>query len=125
MRNGRIETLVVSGWVNQFATTAMWLGLCSQDPSAVDDPLTVEVVGSVYRRPAAYWQNAGPTLLRNSTPYAWNGLVPGTIVACVTAWDAAFNGRLLAVMPLDEPQMFPAGGSFSLASGELYVGVDV
>lgn len=125
MRNGRISTDKLAEYVLDLASTPMWLGLSSQDPFAVDDPLAVEVVGSTYSRPVAGWTLVAPTLLRSNRVSRWSGLVPGTRVVAVVAWSEAFNGRPLVYMPLAAPQDFPAGGTFQLPIGELYVGMDV
>lgn len=125
MRNGRIATWKLSEWITELATTPMWLGLCSLDPYSVDDPLTAEIGGAVYRRPQARWESASPTLLRNAEPLRWAGLVPGTRVVTLAAWTAAYNGKLVVTMPLAEPRDFPAGGALTLSAGEVYIGLDV
>lgn len=125
MREGRIAPAKLGEWIQDLSVTEMWLGLGSASPFDVDDPLTVEIDGPVYRRPKASWQRAAPTLLRSGGLYRWTGLLPGTRVTGIIGWDGAYNGEPVIYCPLPDALAFPAGGTYTLPAGELYVGLDI
>jgi len=125
MRSGRIAPAVIGTWLDDLSRRDMWIGLSTADPFTVDDPITTEIPGAAYRRARVVWQRASVLLLRNGNVLQWTGLLPGTQVACLVGWSAAFNGDPLVTMPLPELRHFPAGGAIKLGAGEVYVGADV
>ena len=113
----------ITAFLDSWARLPRFAGLCSSDPKLASDPLTVEVLGDAYRRTPAAWLRSG-MLLRNSTPWQFMGLLPGTRVHGIAIWDASFNGKVKAYIPLDEPVDLPTGGNFTAAAGDYFIGFD-
>ena len=54
----------------------------------------------------------------------WRSLVPGTVVAAVGAFDAAFNGNLLFRSLYATPLDYPSGGTLVMHASSLVLGID-
>ncbi len=122
MRTGKVSSYQVTQWLEQLRTTPLWLGLMTQDPYSVGDPLTAEVTGGSYARATVTFTRSNRVLL-NSTVASFGYLPGGVTVTGVAVWDAAFNGNLRAYSPMD-PTGFLAGGVITLGMGVLAIGVD-
>jgi len=109
--------------LDAWAKAPRYVGLCSSDPKLASDPLTTEVLGDAYRRvPAALIRSN--LLLRNGSAWVWLGLLPGTRIHGIAIWDAIFNGHVKGYIPLEDPVDLPAGGSFTGAAGDYFLGFD-
>lgn len=122
MRGGRIADWLAAEWLADFRGRPCWLGLASEDPEVVTDPLTVEVGGSVYRRPPIVWLFS-ERLLRNRDPLTWLGLPVMTRIVALVGFDAPFNGRYVFTRLLPAPIDLPAGGSYTVPARELFFGI--
>lgn len=112
---GRFADYFTFLMLNDLVTRCTHLGLCTADPEAVNDPLTVELAGSGYSRAAVSLVRSSRTL-RNSLSLTWQGIVGGTVVTHIAGWDAAFNGNLLLAFPISG-----VAYSQSLITGGLYI----
>jgi hypothetical protein len=125
MADGRISPYVITSWMNDLAARTKYLALMSADPYGVSDPLTVEVLGGVYVREAPVFVRTSYNLLTLDEVVVWHALAPGTRVAAVACFDAAFNGNMLAADVLDVHIDYPSGGTYVLPADEFYLGIDV
>lgn len=120
-RTGKIAPFIVSDWLDDLAARTSHVGLCSQDPMTVMDPLTVEPMNGVYHRSAAAWTKSG-SLLRNVNALVWPGLPIGSVITWYAGWDAAVNGQLTFACP--SPLLaFPNGGGFEVPAMAFFVGM--
>lgn len=104
------------------ARTPRWAALMFGDPFAVNDPLSVEVLGDAYRRPPFVLSRVDK-VLRNAAPLQWT-VAPGSSLHGVASFDAPFNGNPCHYTPLPAPQDYPVGGTFILPAYELAIGLD-
>lgn len=125
MPDGRVSPYLVTSWMDDLEARVHYLALMSADPYGVSDPLTVEVLGALYARKAPAYVRTAYNLLVLDTAVVWNNLAPGTQVAAVAGFNAAFNGNMLYADVLDVPINYPVGGTYVLPAGEYYVGIDV
>lgn len=122
-RAGRVADDVASDWLDDLITRCTHIGLCSADPLAVMDPLTVEPVNGVYHRSAVEWTKVA-RLLRNTGSLVWPGIPIGFVCTWYAGWDAYSNGNVVFSAP--SPVLsFPNGGGFEIDPLDFFFGLDV
>lgn len=122
-RPGRVSDITAQRWLDDLAVRATHLGLSTQDPYTVNDPLTVEPQALGYNRAPVTWARSG-RVLRNAVPVSWTGLPPATRIVSITLWSAAVNGELLANVPIEVIELATSGG-FPIGVQQLFVGLDL
>lgn len=100
----------------------IYAGLVFDDPFIVNDPLSVEVLGSAYRRTLLQIELVDH-VLRNLYALSWS-VGNLTSVAGVAGWDASFNGSPRFYTPYAAPIDYPTGGIHQHPALDLYIGLD-
>lgn len=121
-RAGRVSDDVAADWLADLAARSTYLGLATANPFGVADPLTVEVTGGGYSRVPVTWLTSA-RLLRNEFALAWVGIPPGTTVAYITGWNAAFNGDMSFATPYG-PTLYAVTGGLLIPAEDFFVGLD-
>ena len=85
-----------------------YLGIFSEDPPHVQDPLTVEIIGLAYNRPEAVFTLSG-AVFSSSQLFAFYGLLPNTYVAALGIFDTPTNGNLLLSVRLTPVHLIKGG----------------
>jgi len=93
-----------------------WAGLFHTMPTLID-PLSAEVAGGGYARPAATLQRSGRRLV-NENALIFPG-VPAGIMVAVGLFTAATNGELWLATSFSPQVTTPGGKSLVLEPGEL------
>lgn len=122
-RTGRVADDVAADWLTDLATRATHLTLMTADPFSVVDPLTVEVTSGTYARASVNWTQ-GVRLLRNANMLVWTGIPVSTSVAAIAAFDAAFNGNLVASSPITPALFYAVAGGLTIAVDDFFLGLD-
>lgn len=129
MTYGRIspqdDTALLKYWYSYRGP--IYIGLSSGDPFIVNDPLSVEILGSSYRRQLlklTLVTGSAEAVLRNAEDLSWT-VGPMTSVSGLVGWDAAFNGNPRFYTPISSgPVDYPAGGTHKHPAFELFIGLD-
>lgn len=125
MTDGSFGPWLISRWLTDLVGIPAWAGLHFSSPLVAVDALATEVQGDRYARQPLRWTGDMPRrVLRSANLLRWPVLPPMSRIYAVAVWNAAYNGDLLGVCPLDTPLDFPAGGSYKVDPGQLFLAID-
>lgn len=97
------------------ATAATHVSLHTDDPGTTGAD---EVTGGSYARQAVTWGAASGGSKTNSSALTFS-IPAGTTITHVGLWTASTNGTFLGGGPLDSPQSYPTGGTYTINPGDL------
>lgn len=103
---------------------SLYLALAASDPFA-GDPLTAEVIGGSYGRVLLNFVSGSPTSIQATNEIDFHGLALGTTIFGLMVFDASRNGNMIAGFSYDAPVELSNGGKYTVAAGEVELGVDV
>lgn len=129
--NGRFSSYQVSLWLDDLAARTIYLALFTADPFTVSDPLTVELTSTSVAREESVWERTSPYSLELANDVFFQAIPPETTLVALGGFDAEVNGNLLFrdLMSysgqVGQPLHMLTGGSFSIATGEMVIGMDI
>lgn len=110
----------VEQWLESIRTNC-WLGLAYSDPQ-INGAYASEVFGESYERLRVTFGPPSARGMANTNHLKFAGL-PTTNVTHFVGWNAKLNGDFRFKMQLPEPRRIVAGGTISVAPGELVLSI--
>lgn len=129
---GRFSKYQTSAWMDDLASRSLYMALFTQDPYAVTNPLSVELVGTSINRQPSEWKRTSSFSLELNNDVFFAAIPPETSLVAIGAFDAPINGNLIFRDLIDaagngrgEPLYLPTGGTFGIAAGDMVIGLDI
>lgn len=117
---GRITDYQAHAWLKGMST--LWLSLHHENPE-IGGAYASEITGGGYARKQTKFNSPNARAIFSAGVVKWDGL-PALTVSYIGAWDARYNGNLLAFFELESPTFITAGGSVAYAAGEIAISLD-
>lgn len=108
-----MSTYYLTGLLRFSIPARLYAALFAQDPSGVASPLTAEIQGKSYHRPAYDWIIDANSIL-SPTSVLFLGIPAGTYVAAIGLMTSHVGGELVTSRLLDDPVHFTAQGRITL-----------
>jgi hypothetical protein len=89
-------------------------------PVDPDDPIANEIQGAGYSRRQISWIKLGGVSVANATTIVWSGMTVAT-VRSIGVYTSATGTGLMMRIPLMMPLSIKSGGTFRIASQEIYL----
>lgn len=121
---GGVSSYQAGQWIAGLLDVPLYVALAASNP-LFGDPLAIEFIGGSYARQLGTFVSSGPTSVQSIAQVQFHGLPLDSVVAGVMVFDAPRNGNLVAAYAYDAPVQLGTGGKYTVAAGELEIGVDV
>ena len=129
---GRFSTYQASAWLDALASRPLYMALFTQDPYAVTNPLSAELIGTSINRQPSEWTRTSSFSLELNNDVFFAAIPPETSLVAIGAFDAPINGNIIFRDIIDatgdgrgEPLHLPTGGTFGIAAGDMVIGLDI
>lgn len=129
--NGRFSPYQVNAWVQKLVDRTIYMTLFVTDPFTAHSPLAAELSAAASSRQPSVWTMASTGYAVLANDIVFRSIPAETTIVAVGGFDASVNGNLLFrdLVSSDERVMQPiymgGGGTFSIAAGQMAIGLDV
>lgn len=117
---GRISDAQAHTWLQ--GLDELWLSLHHENPE-VGGAYASEIIGGGYVRQLIPFTSPNTRAIFSDKAVSWTGL-PQVTVSYVGAWNAQYNGDIVAFFEIPDPQFLVSGGRLSYAAGDIAISID-
>lgn len=128
--HGRFSNYQLQRWADTLVGETLYLSLFTSDPFSVDNPMSVELIGTSVVRQPSVWRKSSSTTIELENDVFFRAIPPETTVVAIGAFDAAVNGNLIFRDLFNQagrfvPLYFSTGGALTIPEGQFIVGLEI
>lgn len=128
--NGRFSNYQLQRWADTLVGETLYLSLFTSDPFSVDNPMSVELIGTSVVRQPSLWRKSSSTTIELENDVFFRAIPPETTVVAIGAFDASVNGNLIFRDLFNQngrfvPLYFSTGGALTIPEGQFIVGLEI
>lgn len=117
---GKFADEQVHHWLDSL--DELWLALHHESPD-MSGVYASEIQGGGYVRQKVSFTSPASRAIFSLDAVTWDGL-PQVTVSYVGAWNAQYNGDLVAFFEMPDPVYITSGGKVSFAAGDVALSID-